>query len=127
MSRQDNDPIEDLKEWQEHQYNLPYWINRNTPFFPPKRGWGMFLFEFIQYLLMLAGFILIAIANYYERDNKFIAVLVILGVFLIMATLRMLKFKPKKKTLSQVKRDALRRRENKERKRDLPRRRKDYK
>ncbi len=54
MSKKEKrDPIEQLKEWEDHMYNPGYWFNRSNPFYPPRNELGSRKLALI-YMLVLA-------------------------------------------------------------------------
>ncbi len=121
------DPISELNEWQEHQYNPGYWINR-PPFFPPKRTKGWWILSLIDVFLVVPAFFIIAGIYFFVEQNKlFLVPLVILGLFSILLLRRALIFKPYKPgTPHQAEIEEINRKNKKERKKKQPKRRKDY-
>jgi hypothetical protein len=122
------DPIEDLREWEEHMYNSGYWVNRFTPFFPPKRSIHMWILALIDLFLVVPGAILIwfYVLDENEFSIDFIIVLSILTLFGIMAILRAIRLRPENEGPPQELREKWNRKSRRERKKQ-PKRRKDYK
>lgn len=89
------DAIEQLKEWQEHQYNPAHWYNRVWLGFPQKPSWKMWLWELVQFVLTLVGLIAFSV-EYIVNQNKYILLAVILmAAFCLVFGLRMRYFMPK--------------------------------
>jgi len=130
MPKPNRDDIDDLNEWQEHQYNPGYWINRLPAGFPLKRSWGLFIIGLIQAILFLPAFIFMLI-DYISttRPWNYLVATIILGVFSILIVLWTISVMPLKRdnVRTQAEMDEIRRKENQEKKKDLPKRRKDYK
>jgi hypothetical protein len=64
----DDDALEKLREWQEHQYNPGYWINRFPFGFPPKnKKWLVFcnFHGFYRYSLFSLCTMAIFIGGYF--------------------------------------------------------------
>lgn len=59
MGKKKRDPIADLEEWQEHQYNPGYWINRIPPWIPTRRTIGFWLLSLIDVLIIKPTFLFI--------------------------------------------------------------------
>jgi len=130
MPKPKRNDIRDLNEWQEHQYNPGYWINRFSPSFPPKRSKGMFILGLIQSIIMVPGFLIMLIDyTFNTRPWNYLVATIILGVCSIIIVLFTIRMKPLKsdKVQTQAELDEIRRKENQEKKKDLPKRRKDYK
>ena len=126
MTKEKRDPIEELNEWQEHQYNPGYWVNRFSPEFPPKKSLGFWLIDLFQFLFFGFWFIIVVIVMILD-DPKYFPLLIILGVGEVYLALRLIRLKPDRKQRTQEEWDEIRRKQNKERKRDLPKRNKNYK
>jgi hypothetical protein len=130
MPKQHRDEFENLKEWQDHQYNPGYWVNRIPFAYPPKRSKGIFLTYLIQAALIIPAFI-IFLAAYLLDGNQtvFLVMMLFTGVFSVILILLLIRYRPlpEGKIKTQAERDEIRRKENLEKKKDLPKRRKDYK
>jgi hypothetical protein len=127
MSQKNRDPIEELNEWQEHQYNPGYWVNRFSPRLPPRKTKGIWILEIISLVWIVIGFIAAVIAYFVAGPLPVIKFsLWLFGIFTILALIRARNLKPKEFEFSQQERDEIRRKEKKEKKKDLPKRRKDY-
>jgi len=128
MTRKDKDPISKFNEWQEHQYNSGYWVNRFPPFFPPKRTKGYWIFGLIELFLLLPPFFLASYAYIFvEKNPNYLLLIGLLGVSNVMVAMRAIKLRPLKHKVTQDEQDEIRKKENKERKKKLPKRPKNYK
>ena len=126
MAKEKRDPIAELEEWQEHQYNPGYWVNRLPPGFPLKRERRLslgYLFLFVFYLVFVI-FVLIVILS---GETFYFPLLFLFGVPAIYSLWRFFRHKPDPRQRTQEEMDEIRRKENQERKRDLPKRNKNYK
>jgi len=121
----DNDGLDKIKEWQDHQYNSGYWVNKFSPEFPPKRSKGFWLLSLIDVFVFIPVVIFSLIVYFIEGNNVYLYLAGLFGVFSFLATLRAIRLKPLPKTKSQLEIDKLRR-EKKEEKKKRPKRRKDY-
>jgi hypothetical protein len=86
--------IQRLVEWENHQFNEGYWINRFTPFFPPKRTKANWIIAWISFLLIFATFILAALGLITTKQQDLIWPLVIFGLFSIPAILAVIRLRP---------------------------------
>ncbi len=121
------DKIGELEEWQEHQYNPGYWIGRFSPQFPQKRTLGNWIINLIDVIMLVPTFFIVFVLYLIDRDRFYLMPLGVLGVFSILSVLRAIRLKPDlERSLSQVEMEEIRRKENKSKKRNLPKRRKDY-
>ncbi|MBK9928105.1 MAG: hypothetical protein IPP66_22775 [Anaerolineales bacterium] len=120
-----NDDLDKMKEWQDHQYNPGYWVNKFSPGFPPKRSKGFWLFSLIDVFVFVPVFIFSLFVYFIEGNSGYLYLVGIFGAFSILAILRARRFKPLPKTKNQIEIEELRR-EKKEEKKKRPKRRKDY-
>lgn len=130
MPKRKRDDIADLNEWQEHQYNTGYWINKLQPGFPPKRSKGYFIFGLIHVIFFAPAFTFMLIdITFNSRPSNHLIATIILGAFSLLMVAFTIRMRPLKrdKVRTQAELDEIRRKENKEKKKDLPKRRKDYK
>ena len=122
----ENDELVKLKEWQDHQYNPGYWVNKFSPQFPHKRTIGFWILILIDVVLIIPAFIFSLIVYFIEVNEVYLIPIGILGVSSILVSLRAIRLKPEPKLeKSQVEIEELRRKRKKENKK-LPNRRKDY-
>ncbi len=123
----EQDEIEKLKEWQEHQFNSGYWVGRLPQDFPLKRSWKTYIIVLIQFIFILVGTGVLILAYILTRDlNTLIAALFLIGLtavtYLLVKRVKPLKDgKPGQERI-----EAGRRSENQEKKKKQPKRRKDY-
>jgi hypothetical protein len=89
-----DDGIQKLIEWEEHQYNSGYWINRFSPFFPQKRIKFNWILSLVDFYLIIPAFILFLIVFIQTNEKILIAPLILLGVFSIIVVLRKQYFTP---------------------------------
>ena len=130
MPKQYRDEIDELNEMQEHQSNPAYWINRLPGSFPLKRSKGLFIIGLIQTIIMVPAFIMMLIdITLNSRPSNYLIATIILGAFSILLVAYTIRIRPLKhnNARSQAEMDEIRHKENKEKKKDLPKRRKDYK
>ena len=121
MKTKEKDQITQFNEWQDHQYNPGYWVNRLPPYFPPGRSIGFWIIALIDMLVIVPAFFFMSYIHFFvEKDPGRVIVIGILGAFSILMILRSLRLKPPENQMTQAKRDEIRRKENKERKRKLP-------
>ncbi len=127
MTRKDHDPISELNEWQEHQYNSGYWVNRFSPFFPPKRSKGFWIIALIDLFVIVPTFFFMSFVYIFvEPTSQLLVGTIVLGVFSIIIILRAINLKPPSRQKHQQELDEIQRKENKERKKKLPKRPKNY-
>ena len=130
MPKRQKDEFEKLNEWQDHQYNPGYWVNRIPFAYPPKRSRGIFLIYLIQAVLIVPAFFIFLVA--YILDNNqtvFLFMTWFTGFFSVILILLLIRYRPlpTSRIRTQEEQDEIRRKENQEKKKDLPKRRKDYK
>jgi hypothetical protein len=128
MPKPKRDIFVDLEEWQEHQYNPYYWVNRISLGTFRRRSKGWFIVTLIEIGMILPAFIL-SVAAYFSGDhrNLVIAGMILFGLLSVVSILTAIRLKPKKYVMSQEERDEIRQKENEEIKKAHPKRRKDYK
>ena len=116
MPKPNRNEIDDLNEWQEHQYNPGYWVNRLPAGFPPKRSKGWFIIGLIQAILIVPAFIILLVDyTFNNRPSNYLVATIILGVFSILIVLYAFSQRPLKrgKALTQAEMDEIRRKEEK--------------
>ena len=125
MSKKEPDDIQMLNEWQEHQLNPGYWVNRFSIFFPAKRTVGLWIIALIEFFMIVPTFIISSLIYLFiDRDPSYVPLIVILGFFSIFATLRAFRLKP---DFEEKQKGNTHKPSHKEKKKKLPKRRKDYK
>ncbi len=97
------DPVEQLKEWEDHMYNKGYWVNRNNPFYPPKNRLESRTLTII-YILVLLPFTGLFVGFYIaERSRNVIAPMVVLLLLLILGCVNLwLQGRHRSKTKKQL-------------------------
>jgi len=127
MADQDQDPIAELVDWQEHQYSpgqwikSDYWRNRLSHSSSPERPnriWGMIPLEF---LIIIPTFLFAIYAFFVERNPYYLILMGVLGEYSIAKTLLVFKMKPPQKEQNEGER-----KNKKKKKRELPKRPKNY-
>ena len=123
----ENDEMDKIQEWQEHQYNPLYWVNKFSPLFPPKRTRGFWITSLIGLALNLPIFLTFCWTYFAERNSESLPFVLIFGALSVIMTLLAIRLRPdfnRRKSQTQI--EELNRIHNKEKKKKLPKRRKDY-
>jgi hypothetical protein len=95
MSRKHQpDPIDRLKEWQDHAYNPGYWINRFPLGFPPKPSRGFWILALIDVFICIPVFVALLLLYLSEHDSMLVIPLILFGGFAVLATLRLPRLRP---------------------------------
>lgn len=121
----DNDEMEKIQEWQEHQYNPLYWVNRFSPLFPPKRTRGSWITSLIGLFLNLPAFLAFCWSYFVESNSTALPFVLIFGALCVVMVFLAIRLKPdfnQGKSQTEVKK----RTRIKNRKKKFPKRRKDY-
>lgn len=117
MTKKVKGQFSQFNEWQDHQYNPGYWINRFTPYFPPRRSKGFWIIALIDFFVIVPTFFVMSfIYLFVEQTNQLLGGTILLGVFSIIVILRAINLKPPEMGRTQEELDEIRRKENKERK-----------
>ena len=123
----DNDEMEKIREWQEHQHSPLYWVDKLSPLFPPRRTRGFWITSWIGLFLFLPGFLAFCWSYFAERNSGSLPLMLICGALSLIMILLTIRLRP---DFHQEKRQAeveeQKRVQNQEKKKKLPRRRKDY-
>ena len=122
------DAIKELLAWEQHVYTPGYYVNRFSPFFPPKPSiytWILTLIDFFLSLIAATAMTWLAIV---ER-SVILAVLAAITVLLVVITSIMLRrmwpsYRKLEQRLRTTNENAVR---LKQEKKKYPKRRKDYK
>lgn len=122
------DAIKELLEWEQHMYTPGYYVNRFSPFFPPKPSIYTWILTLIDFVLLVPAAIAMLWLAIVER-SVILAVLAAFTVFLVVITSIMLwRMWPSHRKLEHRLRaaneDGIR---VKQEKKKYPKRRKDYK
>jgi len=121
------DEMDKFQEWQDHQYNPYYWVNKFSPFFPPKRTLGFWILSLIDVFLIIPAFFAFCWLYFSEGNNEYLPIVVSFGVISVVVTLRAIRLMPDfHKRKSQVEVEEMNHLQNREKKKKLPKRRKDY-
>lgn len=123
----DNDEMEKIQEWQEHQYNPFYWVNRFSPLFPPERTRGGWITSLIGLFLNLPAFLAFCWSYFADKNSASLPWMLIFGTLSVIMVLLAIRLKPvlgQGKSKTEV--EEMNRFQNQEKKKKLPNRRKDY-
>jgi hypothetical protein len=123
----DNDEIEKIQEWQEHQHSPLYWVNKFSPLFPPKRTRGFWITSWIGLFLFLPGFLAFCWSYFAGGNSESLPYVLIFGALTIIMILLTIRLRPdfhKGKRQTEV--EEQKRVQSQEKKKKRPRRRKDY-
>ena len=124
---QNNDEMEKIQEWQEHQYNPIYWVNRYSPLFPPKRSRSFWIISLLDLLLIIPAFLVTCWMYLADPNIVYLPFMVLFGALSVVMTLRAIRLRPdfnQKKSQTEI--DELNHLKHQEKKKKLPKRRKDY-
>src|SRR5689334_20695067 len=122
----DQDDMNKVEEWQEHQYNPFYWVDKFSPLFPPKRSLGFWITSLIGLFLFLPPFVAFCWSYFADRNSGSLPFVLIFGALSLVMTLLAIRLKPDnnqgKRQTEVEKRNRIKNQEKKK----LPKRRKDY-
>ena len=123
----DQEEIDKIQEWQEHQYNLFYWINKYSPLFPPQRTRGYWITSLIGLFLNLPAFAAFCWSYFVDRNSESLAWMLTFGALSVIMTLLVIRLKPDfNQGKSQPEMEKQNLVHHQEKKKKLPKRRKDY-
>ena len=123
----DNDELEKNQEWQDHQYNPIYWVNKFSPLLPPKRTRGFRITSLIGLFLSLPGFLAFCWSYFADGNSGSLPLMLIFGALSLIMILLTIQLRPdfhEGKRQTEV--DAQKRVQSQEKKKKLPKRRKGY-
>ena len=123
----DNDDLEKIREWQEHQHSPLYWVDKFSPLFPPKRTRGFWITSLIGLFLFLPGFVAFCWSYFADGNSGSLALMLIFGALSFIMILLAIRLRPdfhKEKRQTEV--EEQKRVQSQEKKKKLPKRRKDY-
>jgi hypothetical protein len=123
----DNDEIEKIQEWQEHQYSPFYWVNKFSPLFPPKRSRASWITSLIGLFLTLPAFLAFCWSYFAEGNSGSLPLMLIFGALSLIMTLLAIRLRPdfhREKRQTEV--EERKRIQRQEEKKKRPKRRKDY-
>ena len=123
----DNDEIDKIEEWQEHQYNPFYWVDKVSPLFPPKRTRGFWITSLIGLFLSLPPFLAFCWSYFADSNPQSLPFMLIFGASSIVMTLLAIRLRPdvhggKRQTEGEEQKRV----QSHVKKKKLPKRRKDY-
>lgn len=123
----DNDEMEKIREWQEHQHSPLYWVDKFSPLFPPKRTRGYWITSLIGLFLFLPGFLAFCWSYFADGNSGSLALMLIFGALSLIMILLAIRLRPDfHGGKSQVEKQELNRIQHQQKKKKLPKRRKDY-
>jgi hypothetical protein len=123
----DNDEMEKFHEWQEHQHSPLYWVDKFSPLFPPKRTRGFWITSLIGLFLFLPGFLAFCWSYFADGNRESLPLMLIFGALSLIMILLAIRLRPdfhKGKRQTEV--EEQKRVQSQEKKKKLPKRRKDY-
>jgi K+-transporting ATPase A subunit len=122
------DAIKELLEWEQHMYTPGYYINRFSPFFPPKPSIWTWILTLIDFVLLVPAAIAMTWLAIVERSVILAVLAAITVLFVVITSIMLWRMWPSHRKLEQRLRAAndTAVRVKKEKKK-YPRRRKDYK
>lgn len=124
---QNTNETDKIKEWQEHQYNPLYWVDRFSPLFPPKRTLGGWITSLIGLFLNLPAFVAFCWSYFADKNSASLPWMLIFGALSVIMVLLAIRLKPVlRQGKSQTEVEEMNRFQNQEKKKKLPNRRKDY-
>jgi hypothetical protein len=123
----DNDEMEKIQEWQEHQHSPLYWVNKFSPLFPPKRTRGFWITSWIGLFLFVPGFLAFCWSYFVDGNSGSLPYVLIFGALSLTMTLLTTRLRPDaQEGKRQIKVEEHRRVQHQAKKKKLRKRRKDY-
>lgn len=123
----DNDEIDKIHEWQEHQHSPLYWVDKFSPLFPPKRTRGFWITSLIGLFLFLPGFLAFCWSYFADGNSESLPLMLIFGALSLIMILLTIRLRPDfQKGKRQTEVEDLNRIQKQEKQKKHPRRRKDY-
>jgi hypothetical protein len=123
----DNDEMEKIQEWQEHQHSPLYWVNKFSPLFPPKRMRGFWITSWIGLFLVLPGFLAFCWSYFVDGNSGSLPHMLIFGVLSLIMILLTIRLRPDlHQGKSQTEVEEQKRVQRQEKKKKRHKRRKDY-
>jgi hypothetical protein len=123
----DNDEIEKIREWQEHQHSPLYWVDKFSPLFPPKRTRAAWITSLIGLFLFVPGFLAFCWSYFADRNSESLPLMLISGALSLIMLLLTIRLRPdfhQGKRQTQI--QKVHQIRNEEKKKKHPKRRKDY-
>jgi hypothetical protein len=123
----DNDEMDKIQEWQEHQHSPLYWIDKFSPLFPPKRTRGFWITSLIGLFLFLPGFLAFGWSYFVDKNSGSLPHMLIFGALSLIMILLTIRMRPDfHKGKHQIEVEELNRQQKQEKRKRRPKRRKDY-
>jgi len=123
----DNDEMDQIEEWQEHQHSPLYWVDKFSPLFPPKRTRGFWVTSLIGLFIFLPAFLAFCWSYFADGNSESLPLVLIFGALSLIMILLAIRLRPdfhKGKRQTEV--EEQKRVQSQEKKEKLPKRRKDY-
>ena len=123
----DNDEMDQIQEWQEHQYSPLYWVDKFSPLFPPRRTRGFWITSLIGLFLFLPAFLAFCWSYFSDSNSGSLPFVLIFGALSVIMVLLTIRLRPDfDKGRNQAEKQELNRIQNQRKKKKLAKRRKDY-
>jgi hypothetical protein len=123
----DNEDIEKIQEWQEHQHSPLYWVDKFSPLFPPRRTRGSWITSLIGLLLFLPAFLAFCWSYFADGNSGSLPLMLIFGALSLIMILLTIRLRPDAdQAKRQMEVEEQRRVQRQSKKKKLPKRRKDY-
>ena len=90
----DNDEIDQIEEWQEHQYSPLYWVDKFSPLFPPKRTRGFWITSLIGLFLNIPVFLAFCWSYFADKNSGSLPFVLIFGALSVILTLLVFRLRP---------------------------------
>ena len=122
----DTNEIDKIEEWQEHQYNPLYWVDKFSPLFPPKRTRGFWITSLIALFLNIPVFLAFCWSYFADRNSGSLPFVLIFGALCVILILLAIRLKPDSNHGESRTEGEERNHTQNRKKKKLPKRRKDY-
>src|SRR5512143_3109700 len=90
----DNDEMDKIQEWQEHQHSPLYWVDKFSPLFPPKRTRGFWITSWIGLFLFLPGFLAFCWSYFAHGTREALPLMLIFGALSLIMILLTIRLRP---------------------------------
>jgi hypothetical protein len=91
---QNTDETNKIVEWQEHQYNPLYWVDKFSPLFPPKRTRGFWITSLIGLFLNLPAFVAFCWSYFADGNSASLPWMLVFGALSVIMILLAIRLKP---------------------------------
>jgi hypothetical protein len=123
----DNNEIEKIQEWQEHQHSPLYWVDKFSPLFPARRTRGAWITSLIGLFLTFPAFLAFCWSYFADSNSGSLPLMLIFGALSIIMILLTIRLRPDfHERRPQMQADGQKQIQSQEKKKKLPKRRKDY-